>query len=138
MANKETKPKAAAKVEKKKKKLKLTSPKVLVKVRSTYNNTIVSVTDYEGNTISQSSCGKVGFKGSKKSTTYAAQKAGEDAAVKAVTAGAKEAEVFVNGIGVGRQAAIKGIRTGGLRITLLADKTPVPHGGVKSRKKPKK
>lgn len=122
----------------KKKKLKLTSPRVLVNIRSTYNNTIVSVCDYEGNVISQSSCGKVGFVGSKKSTAYAATKAGEDAASRAVTAGAKEAEVVIKGIGVGRQAAVKGIRSGGLRITLLTDRTPVPHGGTKPRRAPKK
>lgn len=123
---------------KKKKRVKLTSSKVIAKINSTYNNTIISITDYEGNVISQSSCGKVGFTGSKKSTPYAATKAGEDAAMKAVEYGAREAEVVVTGVGVGRQAAVKGIRTGGLRITLLADKTPVPHGGCKSRKMPKK
>ncbi len=130
---------AKAKVtEKKKKKSKLTSPKVLVKINSTYNNTIVSVTDYQGNVIAASSCGKVGFAGSKKSTAYAATRAGEDAASQAITAGAREAEVIIKGIGVGRQAAVKGIRSAGLRITMLADRTPVPHGGVKPRKAPKK
>jgi small subunit ribosomal protein S11 len=144
MAKETTKAKATAKAGVKatkvvkKKKLKLTSPKVLVNIRSTYNNTIVSVCDYEGNVISQSSCGKVGFIGSKKSTAYAATKAGEDASTKAVTAGAKEAEVVIRGIGIGRQAAVKGIRSGGLRITLLTDKTPVPHGGCKPRRAPKK
>jgi len=125
-------------VEKKKKKIKLSSPKVLATINSTYNNTIISITDYTGNVIAQSSCGKVGFAGSKKSTPYAATKAGEDAAMKAIEAGAREAEVIIKGIGVGRQAAVKGIRTAGLRITLLADKTPVPHGGCKPRKMPKK
>jgi len=124
--------------EKKKKKLKLASPKVLATINSTYNNTIVSITDYSGNVIAQSSCGKVGFAGSKKSTPYAATKAGEDAAMKAIEAGAREAEIVIKGIGVGRQAAVKGIRTAGLRITLLADRTPVPHGGCKPRKVPKK
>lgn len=147
MAKETTKPKATAKAPAKtakaakvvkKKKLKLSSSKVMVNIRSTYNNTIISVCDYEGNVISQSSCGKVGFIGSKKSTAYAATKAGEDAAGKAVTAGAKEAEVVIRGIGVGRQAAVKGIRSGGLRITLLTDKTPVPHGGCKPRRAPKK
>jgi len=125
-------------VEKKKKKIKLSSPKVLATINSTYNNTIVSITDYSGNVIAQSSCGKVGFVGSKKSTPYAATKAGEDAAIKAIDAGAREAEVIIKGIGVGRQAAVKGIRSGGLRITLLTDKTPVPHGGCKPRRAPKK
>lgn len=123
---------------KKKKKIKVTTPKVLVKIKSTYNNTLVSVTDYSGNVISSSSCGKVGFAGSKKSTAYAATRAGEDAALKAIQAGAREAEIIIKGIGVGRQAAVKGIRASGLRITMLADHTPVPHGGVKPRKQPKK
>lgn len=122
----------------KKKKIKLTSPKVVVSVTSTYNNTIISVCDYEGKVITQSSCGKVGFAGSKKSTAYAATKAGEDAAVRAVEVGAKEAEVVIRGVGVGRQAAVKGIRAGGLRISLLKDATPVQHGGCKPRKAPKK
>lgn len=130
--------KKPVKAEKKKKKLKLSSPKVLVKIFSTYNNTIISVTDYEGNVISQSSCGRVGFKGSKKSTAYAATKAGEDAAGKAVLVGAREAEIVINGIGIGRQAAVKGIRSGGLRISMLADKTAIPHGGCKPRRAPKK
>ncbi len=122
----------------KKKKAKVTSPKVLVKVNSTYNNTIVTITDYNGDVISSASCGSLGFKGSKKSTPYAATKAGEDAALKAVQMGAKESEVVINGVGVGRQAAVKGVRAAGLRITALIDKTPVPHGGCKPRKKPKK
>lgn len=122
----------------KKKKAKVTSPKVLVKIRSTYNNTIVTITDYNGDVISSASCGSLGFKGSKKSTPYASQKAGEDAALKAVQLGAKESEVVINGVGVGRQAAVKGVRASGLRITSLIDKTPVPHGGTKPRKKPKK
>ncbi len=122
----------------KKKKIKLSSPKVLVTVHSTYNNTIVSATDFDGSVIAFSSCGKMGFKGSKKSTAYAATKVGEDVAQKAVTLGAKEAEVIIRGIGVGRQSAVKGIRTGGLKITMLIDKTSVPHGGCKPRKKPKK
>jgi small subunit ribosomal protein S11 len=123
---------------KKKKKVKLASPKVLATIRSTYNNTIISITDFDGNVITQSSCGKIGFKGSKKSTAYAATKAGEDAATRAHEYGAREAEVVIRGVGVGRQAAVKGIRSGGLRISMLIDKTPVPHGGTKPRKAPKK
>lgn len=123
---------------KKKKKLKVSSPKILVNVRSTYNNTIVSATDYDGNVIAISSCGKLGFKGSKKSTPYAATKVGEEVASKAFEAGAKECEIVIRGVGVGRQAAVKGIRAGGLRIGMLIDKTPVPHGGCKSRRLPKK
>lgn len=121
-----------------KKKLSSIGQKVLVRVRSTYNNTIVSVTDLEGNVVASSSCGAIGFKGSKKSTAYASTQAGQDAALKAVSRGAKEADVIINGVGVGRQAAIKGLRSGGLRIATLLDITPVPHGGCKPRKKPKK
>src|SRR5688572_30129797 len=84
-----------AKKEVKKKKVKLSSPKVLARIYSTYNNTIISITDYQGNVIATSSCGKVGFSGSKKSTQYAATKAGEDASVKAFGLGAREAEVIV-------------------------------------------
>ena len=130
--------KATEKVVAKKKIKKLTSPKVLVKVNSTYNNTIVTITDYNGDVISTASCGSLGFKGSKKSTPYAATKTGEDAALKAVQMGAKESEVIINGVGVGRQAAVKGVRAAGLRITALIDKTPVPHGGCKPKKKPTK
>lgn len=137
MAKPNTQKKASG-VEKKKKKAKISTPNVKVTINSTYNNTIVSVTDYSGNVISYSSCGLIGFKGSKKSTAYAATKAGEDAAIKAVQLGAREAEILVNGVGIGRQAAVKGIRSGGLRISSLHDRTPVPHGGTKPRKKPKK
>ncbi|GAB4284050.1 MAG: 30S ribosomal protein S11 [Candidatus Dojkabacteria bacterium] len=122
----------------KKKKKKSAPSKVMVRIKATYNNTIVAVTDYSGNVITQSSCGAIGFKGSKKSTAYVATKAGEDASAKAAAIGAKEAEVIVSGIGIGRQAAVKGVRQAGLKITSLADYTPVPHGGCKPRRAPKK
>ncbi|MDQ6984715.1 MAG: 30S ribosomal protein S11 [Candidatus Dojkabacteria bacterium] len=122
----------------KKKTKKSIPPKVLMYVKATYNNTIVSAATYDGSIIATSSCGAIGFKGSRKSTAYASTKTGEDAAMKAIDQGAKEAEVVVKGVGIGRQAAIKGIRQAGLKITLLTDKTPVPHGGCKSRRKPKK
>lgn len=122
----------------KKNKKQVSSPRVLVIVNASYNNTLVTVTDYDGNAITSSSCGAIGFKGSKKSTAYAATKAGEDAAAKAITMGAKESEVQIKGIGIGRQAAVKGIRAAGLRITSLSDKTGIPHGGCKPRRMPKK
>ena len=125
-------------VVKKKKKDKVIVPKGKVFVRSTYNNTIVSVTDLNGNVLSSSSGGVVGFTGSKKSTAFAATRAAEDAVTKAQKYGIKEAVVFVKGAGLGRQAAVKGLRSGGLKITLLMDMTSVPHGGVKPRKKPRK
>lgn len=123
---------------KKKKAKKVFSPKVLFRIRSTYNNTIVSVTDYDGNVIVSSSTGGIGFSGSKKATAYAATKTGEDASQKAFALGAREAEVIVKGVGIGRQAAVKGIRSGGIKITMLSDRTSVPHGGCKPRKKPRK
>lgn len=132
------KPEMKKKEIKKKKRSRLESPKVKVMVSSTYNNTIVTITDYTGAVIASSSCGQVGFSGSRKSTAYAATKTGEDAAKKAMKYGAQEAIVIVRGIGEGRQAAIKGVRAAGLKITLLSDHTPIPHGGVKPRKMPKK
>ncbi len=135
---KENKMKAKDKVVTKKKKEKASIQKGKVLVKSTYNNTLVSITDYSGNVLSWSSGGTVGFNGSKKSTAYAASKAAEDAVEKARKFGLKEAIVLVKGAGLGRQAAVKGLRTAGLKITLLMDRTPVPHGGVKSRKKPRK
>lgn len=135
--NKPQKPQMKKK-EVKKKRTKLTSPKVKVVVNSSYNNTIVSIADYSGNVVATSSGGIVGFSGSRKSTGYAATRAGEDAAKKAMKLGANEAIVIIKGIGEGRQAAVKGIRAAGLRITSLSDFTPIPHGGCKPRRQPKK
>lgn len=126
------------KVEVKKKKKINVSPKVKVMVHASYNNTIISIADYTGNVVASSSGGVVGFTGTRKSTAYAATKAGQDAASKAVKIGAQEAVVIVKGIGEGRNAAVKGIRAAGLKITSLSDHTSVPHGGVKPRKMPKK
>ncbi len=134
MAKKEVKTKSTVKTKKKKS----ISPKVLVQVTATYNNTIVAVCDYEGNVITIASPGSVGFKGSKKSTAYAATLAGEEASRKAIERGAREAEVVVKGIGIGRQAAVKGVRAAGLKITSMADHTAIPHGGCKPRRKPSK
>jgi len=129
---------ATKKVEVKKKKKIASSPKVKVMIHASYNNTIISIADYTGNVVASSSGGVVGFTGTRKSTAYAATKAGQDAAAKAVKVGALEAVVIVKGIGEGRNAAVKGIRAAGLKITSLSDHTSVPHGGVKPRKKPKK
>lgn len=125
-------------VVRKAKKVKLNSPKVMVHIKSTYNNTIVNVTQMTGEAVAVSSAGTVGFAGSKKSTAYAATKAGEQAAERALKAGAKECVIIVKGLGVGRQAAVKGIRAAGLKITSLSDYTPVPHGGCRPRKRPRK
>ena len=125
--------KAAVKVKKKK----VQVAKVRVYVKSTYNNTIVSIADYSGNILAASSPGAVGFSGSKKSTAYAATKAAEDAVEKGKKYGIKEATVVIKGAGMGRQAAVKGLRNAGLNIISLSDFTPVPHGGVTPRKKPR-
>lgn len=122
---------------KNKKKKKLNVQKVKVYVTSSYNNTMISIADYEGNIVSWSSPGVVGFKGSKKSTAFAATKAAEDAVLKAQKYGVKQGTVIVKGTGMGRQAAVKGLRTGGLKLTSLSDHTPVPHGGTTPRKKPR-
>lgn len=122
----------------KKKKVKLTTTKVIVSVNSSYNNTIINISTPTGETIAVSSAGTVGFSGSKKSTAYAATKAGEQAATKAFKLGAKECIVIVKGAGVGRQSAVKGIRAAGLKIVSLSDFTPIPHGGCKPRKLPAK
>lgn len=121
-----------------KKKIKQKVQKAIVRVKSGYNNTIVSITDLDGNLIAASSCGTVGFKGSKRSTAFAATKAAEDAAFKSKKYGVSEVTVIVKGMGMGRQAAVKGIRSGGLKITSLSDYTPIPHGGTVPRKQPKK
>jgi small subunit ribosomal protein S11 len=122
---------------KNKKKKKLNVQKVKVYVTSSYNNTMISIADGDGNVLSWSSPGAVGFKGSKKSTAFAATKAAEDAVAKAQKFGIKQGTVIVKGTGMGRQAAVKGLRTAGLRLTSLSDHTPIPHGGTTPRKKPR-
>lgn len=102
---------------------------------ATFNNTIVSITDAQGNVIGWSSAGRTGFKGSRKSTAYAAQMVAQDAARQAMSHGMKEVEVLVKGPGAGREAAIRGLQAIGLEITLIRDVTPVPHNGCRPRKK---
>ena len=119
------------------KKKKVQVSRVKVYVKSTYNNTIISITDYKGNVLAASSPGVVGFSGSKKSTAYAATKAAEDAVLRAQKYGVKDGIVLIKGTGMGRQAAVKGLRSAGLNIISLSDFTPVPHGGVTPRKKPR-
>jgi small subunit ribosomal protein S11 len=120
-----------------KKSKKVAGGKGIAYVNSTFNNTIITITDLSGEVVSSSSPGVVGFKGSKKSTAYAATKAAENAAEKARLRGATEVEIFVKGLGVGRNAAVKGLRSGGLKITKLVDRTPIPHGGPTPRKLPR-
>jgi len=102
---------------------------------ATFNNTLVSITDMRGNTISWSSAGRVGFRGSRKSTAFAAQQVAQDAARQAMAHGLKEIEVRVKGPGSGRESAIRALQAIGLEINSIKDVTPVPHNGCRPRKK---
>ena len=104
-------------------------------IRSTFNNTIVTITDMNGNAISWGTSGEMGFKGSKKSTPYAAQTAAEHAARIAVDHGMKTVEVLVRGPGAGRESAIRALATAGLEITMIKDVTPIPHNGCRPPKR---
>ncbi|MBN2016157.1 30S ribosomal protein S11 [Candidatus Dojkabacteria bacterium] len=112
-------------------------PKARVYVNCSYNSTVITFTDYSGNVFAWSSSGCSGFRGSKKGTAFAATKAAYDAYDKASKYGVKEASVIVKGVGMGRRAAVKGLRTAGLIITSLSDRTPIPHNGCRPRKKPR-
>ena len=104
---------------------------------STFNNTIVTITDESGNAIAWSSAGALGFKGSRKSTPFAAQMAGEAAGKAAVDHGMKVVEVNVKGPGPGREAAVRSLQTAGLEITVINDVTPIPHNGCRPPKRPR-
>ena len=104
-------------------------------IKSSFNNTIVSITDMQGHVIGWSSAGRVGFKGSRKSTAYAAQQVAQDAARQAMAHGMREVEVHVKGPGSGRESAIRALQAIGLEISCIKDVTPVPHNGCRPRKK---
>ncbi len=104
-------------------------------IRSTFNNTLVTISDVNGNAISWASAGEMGFKGSRKSTPFAAQMAAEQAAKAAMEHGLKTVEVYVKGPGAGREAAIRALQTAGLEITLIKDVTPIPHNGCRPPKR---
>ena len=104
-------------------------------IRSTFNNTLVTITDLAGNAISWASAGGLGFRGSRKSTPYAAQMAAETAAKAAMEHGLKSVEVYVKGPGSGREAAIRALQAAGLEVTLIKDVTPVPHNGCRPPKR---
>lgn len=106
-----------------------------VHIRATFNNTIVTITDAQGNAISWASAGELGFKGSRKSTPFAAQSASETAAKAAMEHGLKTVEVFVKGPGAGRESAIRALEAVGLQITMIKDVTPVPHNGCRPPKR---
>ena len=104
-------------------------------IQSTFNNTIVTITDTQGNAVSWASAGEMGFRGSRKSTPYAAQTAAETAARAATEHGLKSVEVFVKGPGQGRESAIRALETAGLSITMIKDVTPIPHNGCRPPKR---
>ncbi len=107
----------------------------VVHIQCTFNNTLVTITDAKGNVITWSSAGSMNFKGSRKSTPFAAQVAAETAGKKAVDSGMKSVDVYVKGPGSGREAAIRAIQTSGLQISMIKDVTPVPHNGCRPPKR---
>ena len=106
-----------------------------VHIYSTFNNTIVTITDHQGNTVTWGSSGSVGFKGSRKSTPFAARLAAEQAIKAAMAMGMQEAELYVKGPGPGREAAIRAVQSLGIKVTSITDVTPVPHNGCRPPKK---
>ena len=109
--------------------------KGMAHIHSSFNNTIVTITDVQGNAISWASSGEMGFKGSRKSTPYASQLTAETAAKAAMEHGLKSVEVFVKGPGAGREAAIRALQTAGLEISMIKDVTPIPHNGCRPPKR---
>jgi small subunit ribosomal protein S11 len=110
-------------------------PAGIIHIRSTFNNTIVSITDNDGNVIASSSAGRQGFKGSRKSTPFAAQLAAQDALRQAMEQGMRTAEVRVKGPGVGREAALRALQVEGFSISVIRDVTPIPHNGCRPPKR---
>ena len=126
---------AKGKYNARKRKVKKNVPVGVARILSTFNNTIVTITDVDGNTLCWASSGTQGIKGSKKSTAYAASKSAEMAGNKAVEMGMKKISVIVKGLGAGREAAIKSLQATGLEITNISDETPIPHNGCRPPKK---
>ncbi len=110
-------------------------PEGVAHIKATFNNTIVTITDKSGNTISWASAGKTGFKGSRKSTPFAAQTAAENSAREAIAMGLRKVEVCVKGPGVGREAAVRSLQAAGLEISAIRDVTPIPHNGCRPPKR---
>ena len=110
-------------------------PTGIVHIQSTFNNTVVTITDPDGNVIAQSTSGRAGFKGSRKSTPFAAQLAARDAVKQAMEQGMKIAEVRVKGPGVGREAALRALQIDGFTVNLIRDVTPIPHNGCRPPKR---
>lgn len=120
-----------------KRKVKKNVPEGKAFIHSTFNNTIVTVSDMNGNAVSWASAGTLGFKGSKKSTPFAAGMAAEAAGKAAADMGMKKVEVYVKGLGSGRETAIRSLQTAGLEITTISDVTPIPHNGCRPPKRPR-
>lgn len=120
---------------KRKKKVRKNVSEGVVHIQASFNNTIVTITDLQGNTIAWSSAGARGFSGSKKSTPFAAQIAAEDAAQKAAEQGLRTVQVFVKGPGAGRETALRALGSSGIRVTKIQDATPLPHNGCRPPKK---
>jgi small subunit ribosomal protein S11 len=118
-----------------KKKEKKNIPNGIAHIQATFNNTIITITDVIGNVIAWSSAGTAGFKGSRKSTPFAASQAAEDVAKKARENGVKNIEVLVRGPGSGREAAIRSLQSSGLNISVIRDQTPIPHNGCRQPKR---
>ena len=109
--------------------------KAVAHIQATFNNTVVTITDVNGNTVAWSSAGSRGFKGSRKSTPFAAQLAAEEAARKAMEHGMRSVAIFVKGPGAGRESALRALQTAGFKVTLIRDVTPVPHNGCRPPKR---
>ena len=118
-----------------KKKIKKNVARGIAHVKATFNNTHVTITSRNGETISWGAAGTVGFKGTRKSTPYAAQRAAEVAATAAIRNGMREVEVLVKGVGSGRESAVRALAAAGLRVVSIEDVTPLPHNGCRARKK---
>lgn len=128
-------PAVAVKAVGKGKKAKMMVPAGIAHIKSTFNNTLVSITDMKGGVVAWSSAGKAGFKGSRKSTAFAATLVGQDAARQAMARGMREVEVRVQGAGSGRESAVRALQSSGLNISVIKDITPVPHNGCRPRKR---
>ena len=120
-----------------KRKVKKNVPEGIAHIHATFNNTIVTLSDKDGNAIAWASAGAIGFKGSKKSTPFAAGLASEAAGKKAFDAGMRKVEVYVKGLGPGRETAIRSLQSAGLEITSISDVTPIPHNGCRPPKRPR-
>ncbi len=121
-----------------KRKIKRSIPEAQAHIHSTYNNTIVTISDKDGNVIAWSSAGRIGYKSSKKKTPFAAGMTADAAAQAAIENGVKKVDVFVKGLGPGRENAVRSLQAAGLEILSITDETPVPHNGCRPPKRPRK